>query len=262
MSIKYKNPPINELVFGVYFDREITQLRAEHIGLFWSRIKKEFNSSNQNAPVPRPLVAGEFINQLKLEFMQMPRIILNSEDNSFVLQIQQNAFFFNWRRRENVYPHFENVRDKFNSIYLKFLNFLNEENIEVPNIQMMELYCVNLINVCEYWNGIDDTTKVIPNFKNLYSSKVNEDYVGFNYSTTQKIEKNFNLTTTIRSDQSSINPGEPALIVELRMLGVRDQDDDNYLSFWFEGAHKKINASFINLTDSDIQNKHWLQDKI
>ncbi len=36
MSLKYKNPPINELVIGIYFERDVTSLRSEYVGVFWN----------------------------------------------------------------------------------------------------------------------------------------------------------------------------------------------------------------------------------
>jgi hypothetical protein len=53
MSVKFKNPPINELVIGVYFDGEVPSLRSEHIGLFWGEVKKTSVASNSNRHLDR-----------------------------------------------------------------------------------------------------------------------------------------------------------------------------------------------------------------
>src|ERR1700730_16767436 len=34
MTVKFRSPPVTELVIGVYFSREHHAVRAEHIGLF------------------------------------------------------------------------------------------------------------------------------------------------------------------------------------------------------------------------------------
>ncbi len=38
MKVRFKNPPINELIIGVYFHPPLARLRSEHIGLLWSRL--------------------------------------------------------------------------------------------------------------------------------------------------------------------------------------------------------------------------------
>jgi hypothetical protein len=42
MRREYKNPPVNELVVGVYFAKPLLSMRAEHIGIFWKRLDKDF----------------------------------------------------------------------------------------------------------------------------------------------------------------------------------------------------------------------------
>ena len=51
MPRKYKNPPVNEVVIGVYFNDSILAMRAEHVGLFWSSIASEFPEASQNVPI-------------------------------------------------------------------------------------------------------------------------------------------------------------------------------------------------------------------
>jgi hypothetical protein len=41
MTVKYGNPPINELVLGLYFDQP-TPMRAEYAGVFWASVRDEF----------------------------------------------------------------------------------------------------------------------------------------------------------------------------------------------------------------------------
>src|SRR5580704_19342195 len=105
MSIKFKNPPISELVIGVYFDREIPSLRSEHVGLFWGQVREDFPNIQQqplvNAPVRQPFPQQIFISSESW----MPRFWLEASDGSTLMQIQKNAFLFNWRKKETDYPH-------------------------------------------------------------------------------------------------------------------------------------------------------------
>jgi hypothetical protein len=49
--MKFKFPPINELVIGVYFNTPLLGLRAEHIGLFWHGIRDAFPKVSQTGPI-------------------------------------------------------------------------------------------------------------------------------------------------------------------------------------------------------------------
>jgi hypothetical protein len=61
MTVKFRNPPINELVIGVYFSRELEGLRAEHVGLFWSTIRAEFPTIQQQPVIVPPLGGGKLV---------------------------------------------------------------------------------------------------------------------------------------------------------------------------------------------------------
>src|SRR4051812_2068164 len=103
MSIKFKNPPINELVIGVHFEREIASLRSEHVGLFWGQVRQTFPNIQQQTPVVPPTLPP--LQQLFVSSeLWMPRFWLEAPDDSILMQIQNNAFLFNWRKRETDYP--------------------------------------------------------------------------------------------------------------------------------------------------------------
>lgn len=126
MSLKLKAPPINELVIGVYFDRDIASLRPEYVGIFWNRYRHGFPVIQQQPPLLRPL--NVFVGDLPvIEFANMPRYWLELTDGATLMQIQGNAFLLNWRRRNTEYPHYDAVKEFFDSCLENFFNFLEEE---------------------------------------------------------------------------------------------------------------------------------------
>jgi uncharacterized protein (TIGR04255 family) len=100
MTVKFRNPPINELVIGVYFTRDLQLLRAEHVGLFWSSIRSEFPTIQQQ-PIVVPPFAPSAVVTIEFaapgEMFPMPRFWIESTDGQTLLQIQRNAFLLNWR---------------------------------------------------------------------------------------------------------------------------------------------------------------------
>src|ERR671936_2220735 len=81
MRIKFRNPPIDELVIGSYFP-PIRKLQAQHVGLFWASVFDTFPRCSQQLPI------GESV-QAEDEPVPMPRFWLITEDDSRLIQIQK-----------------------------------------------------------------------------------------------------------------------------------------------------------------------------
>ena len=254
MSIKFKNPPISELVIGVYFDREIPSLRSEHVGLFWGQVREDFPNIQQqplvNAPVRQPFPQQIFISSESW----MPRFWLEASDGSTLMQIQKNAFLFNWRKKETDYPHFDAVKAAFNKNKKRFFKFLSDELSEAePKPQLAELNYVNIIEGCEYWKGPEDTVKVIPRFRLPVGSETESP--DFDQRTSQRLAADLTLNTTVRSARLAQAPAKPVLIIEYRAIGLLL--DTDALDSWFDRAHDAIGHCFTEMTSQDIQKTHW-----
>lgn len=83
MRRKYKHPPINEVVIGVYFKDPILAMRAEHVGLFWSGIASEFPEVAQNVPI-----GGDIDISAPGEIFPMPRFWFTSNEVPLVRGFQ------------------------------------------------------------------------------------------------------------------------------------------------------------------------------
>src|SRR4029077_19257212 len=112
MTVEFENPPINEVAIGLFF-QPVAGLRAEHVGAFWGKIREEFPISGQHPPLILPGTPS--LSQLALsnEVFPLPRFWFISTDQTGLVQLQRDAFFFNWRRRESDYPRFKHVLSKF-----------------------------------------------------------------------------------------------------------------------------------------------------
>lgn len=256
MVIKFKKPPINEVVIGTYFNPPLVDLKAEHVGLFWSDIRGEYPVLSQQPPI------GVII-ETPLEIFPMPRYWLASKDDATLIQIQKNAFLFNWRKREETYPHYDSVKARFDKNFQLFSDFVGVEiGIQNLSIEVCELSYVNIIKPCEFWNSLDDTSNVIPSFKFSDSGVSEALRKDFNHVTIYKIDDKLSLTVTIKSGRTATNLDQSCLIFEIKATGRLGTASKSQADKWFSQAHKTIISCFTRMTNSDIQKKFWIPQEI
>lgn len=261
MKTKFKFPPINELIIGAYFDQPVAPLHSEHVGLFWAELRKEFPRIQQQPELSLPIMGPTLTFQFGMadEPYPMPRFWLISEDDSFLMQIQKNAFIFNWRKRDAEYPHFENVKSSFDKYFELYSLFLRRElGIERINIQITELTYSNLIEPNEYWNNTTDTPKLIPTLSIPELGLPIEGNPDFNYLTAYKLAVDMKLNVLVRTGRKATEADKSVLIFELRALGALGSAGKVEADAWFDRAHVAVGNCFMNLTNPSIQSHYWL----
>ena len=251
-SIAFQNPPINEVVVSTYFNPPLSELRNEHIGLFWSEIKEEFPVVRQ-----QPLVGGP--DSIIDEPFPMPRYWFVANDEVNLIQIQRNAFMFNWRRRDDEYPRFHaDIKPNFDRYYGRFSEFIRTEtSIEVPTVDLCELVYVNTLERCEYWQGLQDATTIIPSFSILEPGIDVSVSSGFNCNYAYQASTDLQLNIGIRSGFRAQQQNAPVLIFEIKARGRLGQVTKSGADEWFERAHDLIVRCFVSVTSQDIQNRFW-----
>lgn len=255
MPIAFKNPPINEVVVSSYFNPPLADFRNEHIGLFWEKIKDDFPAVRQQLPVN---IAQDIVVN---EFFPMPRYWLIARDDISIIQIQKNAFMFNWRHRNgNEYPRYhEVIKPNFDRYYGLFSQFVrNEVGVDEPTIDLCELSYINVIENCEFWAKPQDTKNVIPSFSILELGIDPSDHLGFNCNYIYKVSTDLELTIAIRSGVKAQQQNAPVLLFEIkasgRLGGVAKPASDE----WFQRAHDSIIDCFAHMTSTDIQKEYWI----
>ena len=255
MRVRFEKPPINELVIATYFNPPLFRLRSEHMGLFWAKIREEFSLVEQQPPVG----GAEMLEPVSGEFLSMPRFWFIAEDGINLIQLQKNAFMMNWRRREANYPHYaENLKPTFDRYYRLFEDFLSDDvGVSELKIDMCELTYINTIESCEYWQGPQDTNKVIPSFS-VPDIKINlSSNPAFNCVYAYAINSDLQLRVTIRNGEAAQKPGTPVLILEIKAVGRIGGAAKSKADEWFERAHDAIVTCFVNVTNRDIQHSYW-----
>jgi len=262
MHLKFKNPPLSEVIVGLYFGAEVAPLRAEHVGVFWSTIRKDFPKIQQQPVLTIPpttaVASGVFELAFPNELFPMPRYWLEGIDEAYLMQIQRDAFIFNWRKRGNDYPHFEAVKTSFDRNYTRYIDFLNGE-FKVPQqipIAVAELTYVNVIDACDYWKGASDTKNVLPAFGLVSGAEdpSQTSNVVFNQVLVEQYGPDLTMRTTVRSGFKGTSP---VLTFELRCTGRQTDSAKSAVDQWYERAHTLIGKCFLKITNPEIQRAHW-----
>jgi uncharacterized protein (TIGR04255 family) len=258
-KIKFENPPITELVIGVYFERDLPSLRVEHAGLFWSEIRDEFPTVSQHPVVSPSPPGGQFPtgDEFVFEPFPMPRFWFEAADGISLMQVQKNAFIFNWRKRDADYPHFETVKSSFDKYFGMFIEFLLREGNAMPSARILELTYVNTLQQSEYWTSLRDTNRVIPLFHLPIQEDADAAPSDFHQLSVQRLAPDLSLHTTVRSTRSTKDATKPSLVFELRAIGLLDDAMKRDVDQWFDRAHDTIGTCFLSMTSPDIQRRYW-----
>lgn len=251
MRIKYKKPPINELVMGLYFKEPINGFRSEHVGIYWSKIRNEFPISTQN------MMIGDVDISVADEIFPMPRFWFMTKDQVYLIQLQRNAFIFNWRQQNTEYPHYEALKKKFNKHFSKFEKFCQEQfSMPCINIERCELSYINVISDEKYFSSFSDTKSIIPSFEPLSFGTKATNLAHFNLSYAYSNYDEMSLTVNLQTRRHTATQKD-ALYFELKSSGVLSQPTRSEADSWFDRAHDAIGDAFNRLTSPIVQQQHW-----
>jgi uncharacterized protein (TIGR04255 family) len=145
----YGRPPIDEVAIGIYFEPLPGFIEA-HAGLFWKTVKDTYPTAQAQ---PRLETGWEmlqdppaFIAPTLHVMTGLPgRTWLISTDDSYVLQVQDNFFIRNWRKREAPYPHFDVLHQEYWADFSRFKELLMAEGLAEPTLRQLEVAYINWI---------------------------------------------------------------------------------------------------------------------
>lgn len=250
----FETPPVNEVAMGVRFV-PIEGLHLAHFGLFWSLLRTKFGRSEEAVPLGT-------IDDLIMSKVggPLPRIWLIHNDEQYLIQLQPNIFYFNWRRREDTgeYPRYATIKPLFHDYFHQFLEFLTREQLPNPKAANCELTYVNLIPESQIGGSIDGIGGMIPNLswkqlKDRYLQAPNS----INWQTTfDRPDDAGELTIKIQSAKR-VADDVSYLRFEISARSVGSKLPLDTLENWFDLAHEAIVLSFVDLTSIEMQRDVW-----
>lgn len=145
-------------------------MRAVHFGLFWRRVRDRFPNTEERpalAPVieqaKRPSSRGVQLRFEAQEALALPRLWLLNGAGTEMIQIQNDRFIKNWRKRGDAqeYPRYEKaIKPAFERDFREFLSFLAEEKLGTVKVNQCEVTYVNHIVAGEGWSSWDEIDKI------------------------------------------------------------------------------------------------------
>ncbi len=154
-----REPPIVEVVCGFVFE-PVAGLDAVATGLYWHGRRPEYPTKQL-----QPAVGGPAIG-----FGVAPmRTWLISKGGDHVLQVQQDRFYFNWKRvGDGEYPHFntygdrKGVLDRCLEEFEGFASFCESELGRRPLTRSLELAKVDRLDHGKHWSDLADLGIALP----------------------------------------------------------------------------------------------------
>lgn len=191
----------------------------------------------------------------------MPRFWFIAEDDASSIQVQKDAFLLNWRKRNNEYPSYtEKMKPAFDSYLREFEQYITDDvGISNLSIGLCELTYVDVFESCEYWQGPQDTHKIISSFdlpewgdSEFHSSEFNCEY-------SYKIGADINLKISIRSSKQGLNDQGPRLLIESKATGSPIENSmETIAADWYDRGHDVVRRWFLEVTNEQIRDQYWL----
>ena len=124
----YDDPPIDEVVLGFEFS-PLANFTQAHLGVLWNDIRARYPRTEDKPPLVDLPVGVPF----PFQFAQLQgvgfRTWFISDDDQYVLQIQNDRLLHNWRRRQKDYPRFEPLVVAFYEHFERFKQVVEELQI-------------------------------------------------------------------------------------------------------------------------------------
>lgn len=137
----FLHPPVVEAIIGVQFE-PIVGFTFAHFGLFWQHIRRQYGKiefREPSPPIPQYANVPPFL-PLRAWFLD--------DSGAQLVQLQNDRIVYNWRKAGKAeYPHYDNMRPVFESLWQTLMTFLNEEGFSIPGAAFCEVTYINHIGL-------------------------------------------------------------------------------------------------------------------
>jgi uncharacterized protein (TIGR04255 family) len=152
-------PPIVEVVCGIVF-APIPDLDPLVLGVYWDRRTSTF---------PKRALQPALTDEVGFSLIPFPmRAVLSSADDQFLVQLQHDRFFMNWRAVGIEYPRFSERHGERGLLrraaeeYESFAEFVAERTGSPPVVLRVEMTKVDMLRRGEHWSDLADLAALVP----------------------------------------------------------------------------------------------------
>jgi uncharacterized protein (TIGR04255 family) len=173
----FVRPPVSEVALSLQFEA-LAKLRSPVTGLLWSQFKNEYPLSEEHPPIESSIEkfgGAQFgIPKLQFEILNAPpptRVWFLNDAGTELIQVQQDRFIHNWRRRkeDDQYPRYSALRSKLIHELRVFQGFIERENLGELVFNQVEVTFVNTILSGEGWERHGQLQTVLTTHSGAYS---------------------------------------------------------------------------------------------
>jgi uncharacterized protein (TIGR04255 family) len=255
-AIHFDHPPLDEVVCGVHFAG--VKWSDIHWGLFYAEVRGRYPHTQRRPPIS--LFESGASEGLQIELMtepQLPLLWYESPDSPFLLQVQKDAFFVNWRRQSGtfVYPHFhtreegeQGVWDRFVSEWETFRTFCDKQVIGTPEVLACHLAYINHMVHEEEWDVPTDLAQWFHLLAGVKSSS-SVSTLNMTIIQTRRLPLRINVRPAIR-----ISDKKKLFVIDFTITAKLPPETD--LRAWFDKAHRVIRDEFLAQTTKEAH-RQW-----
>ncbi len=247
---KLEEPPITEVVCGSFF-KPVPGLDPVALGTFWKARQKEFPRREFKAPIAPPS-----LESFELNFgpdIGPLRTWLISKDDVFIIQVQRDRFYLNWRVRQDEYPRFNDwdsnrgLLSRFMREHDAFAQFCNDELGTKLELQGIELAKIDHLERGRHWKDAADLAGLLPILSQALELADKDPVVALRLATPRDDGSvDVAIDTILRVAQ----PPVPVVKLEFRR-SIRRVMPSSELAATFRRANDELNELFARLIPED-----------
>lgn len=262
----FNKPPVTEVVLSFQF-RPVRNIRTQHIiERLWPLFKeKGFTKIEDKPPLTWAFeIFDDAIPPPTMEISNLPpvpRYWFLNDDETELVQIQQDRFAHNWRRHSfnTPYPQYSPIRDKFEQEYGLLKRFIAEENLAEIVPDLCEITYVNTIPFENEWKSIEDFHKVLCFLKEGYTEPFLPEMEDINLRAKYRIENDKKQPVGrfyISADQGYSKDDKRCLFLKLTARGKPIGEEREGVLGFLDLGHEWIVKGFASIT-TERMHKFW-----
>ena len=245
-NVKFKNPPLIEVVFGVNI--KIPDFSLVHFGLNWETIKENFPIIDENF--------GELsLSEDDSYIFNFPTVLYLSSEGNKLIKVTDDYFSYHWRFINEDYQEFKTLFEDFMQQWKNFESWCSTISIKPIRIKGHSLQYINLIDENSGWKNPEDNHRI-------FSFASRETLTSLALLKSYSCELEFAIPGNlgqliVSSEQTNIEKSEAELkdVMIFTLLALSYQENDCFQEPWFSSAHDFIIQLFLDLTSEEVQNK-------
>lgn len=173
-----------------------------------------------------------------------------------LIQVQNNRFIINWRKitGEENYPHYDTFRPRFEKEWRRFCQFLEVEEVSIPEIEQCEMTYVNHMEINDDIKYYGEIYKVFNIWSKLPPGSFLPEPEVARFSTKYVMPEERGRLHVDLAPQIRRRDGKEILQLKLTARGKPNSSGLEDIITWFDLGHEWIVKGFTELTTTKMHN--------